>query len=58
LKSIEAYVNSRSSQWKKYDLGFDADLVHQVHVESLKEFASVKTVDEVVETWEQWAKAG
>lgn len=30
--------------------GFDADLVHAVHAESLKEFASVVTTTEVLES--------
>lgn len=31
--------------------GWDAETVHAVHVESLKEFASVRRTDEVLEKW-------
>lgn len=38
-----------TAAWKKPDGKFDAELVQAIHVESLKEFATVKTTKEVLE---------
>lgn len=38
--------------WKKSDESpFDAETIHAVHVESLREFASIAKTGEVVELW-------
>jgi hypothetical protein len=35
---------------------WDAETVHAVHVESLREFADVARVEETVELWKGWAE--
>lgn len=48
-------IEDATAAWKKSDDGFEADLVHKVHVESLGEFASIKKTDEVLKVWEAWS---
>jgi nicotinamidase-related amidase len=47
-------VEDATAAWKKSEDGFDAELVHKVHVESLKEFATIEKTQEVVESWKGW----
>lgn len=44
-------IEDATAAWKKSNHGFDAELVHKVHVESLREFATVKTTQEVLTSW-------
>lgn len=44
-------VQDATAAWKKSEEGFEAEVVHAVNVESLKEFASVKNVKDVVGAW-------
>jgi nicotinamidase-related amidase len=44
--------------WKKSeDSPFDAETIHGVHVESLREFASIEKTGEVVKMWRDWIAA-
>lgn len=45
-------IEDATAAWKKSNEGFDAELVHRVHVESLKEFATIKKTKEVLDEWE------
>jgi len=45
-------VQDATAAWEKG--GFEADLLHRVHVESLKEFATVKDMEEVLVQWKDW----
>jgi len=47
-------VQDATAAWKKSEDGFDAELVHKVHVESLKEFASIENTENVVKSWKSW----
>jgi nicotinamidase-related amidase len=41
--------------WKKTEaFPFDADVIHAVHVDSLREFASIAKTREVVKLWRNW----
>lgn len=44
-------IEDATAAWKKSDDGFDAELVHKVHVESLREFATTKKTQEVLSSW-------
>jgi len=44
--------------WKKSeDSPFDAETIHGVHVESLREFANIEKMSAVVEVWKSWIAA-
>lgn len=46
-------VEDATACWKKSEESlFDADVVHAVHVESLREFASIVKTAEAVDVWE------
>ncbi|KFZ24816.1 hypothetical protein V502_00708 [Pseudogymnoascus sp. VKM F-4520 (FW-2644)] len=50
-------VQDATAAWKKTEDGFDAELVHKVHVESLREFASIlntENTENVVGLWKSW----
>jgi len=49
-------VQDATAAWQKDEEGFAADLVHKVHVESLKEFASIADTGDVVKLWSSWIK--
>ena len=44
-------IEDATAAWQKSEDGFDAELVHKVHVESLKEFATIQTTDEILSSW-------
>jgi nicotinamidase-related amidase len=50
-------IDDATAAWKKAEDGFEADLVHKVHVESLKEFATVRNTEEVLALWKTWGGA-
>ncbi len=45
-------VEDATACWKKSEGGFEAEVVHGVNVESLREFATVRGTGEVLEGWE------
>jgi hypothetical protein len=45
-------VQDATAAWGKG--GYEPELVHRIHVESLKEFASVRDTETVVTLWESW----
>lgn len=47
-------VGDATAAWRKGegDEWVDAEMVHRVHVESLREFATVRKTDEVLDEWE------
>lgn len=47
-------IEDATAAWQKSDDGFDAELVHSVHAESLIEFSSVKKTDTVLDSWKVW----
>ena len=47
-------VEDATAAWKKSDDGFDAEMVHSVHVESLRDFASIGKTEEVLDLWKRW----
>lgn len=50
-------IGDATACWQKWasgkdaESGFAAELVHAVHLESLKEFATVETTREILSTW-------
>lgn len=44
-------LQDATAAWKKSEEGFEAEVVHAVNVESLREFASVRDVKDVVANW-------
>lgn len=44
-------VKDAVAAWKKEGGEWEAEVVHAVHVESLKEFASVRSTTEVLSEW-------
>jgi hypothetical protein len=53
-KGEVVFVEDATAAWKKIEEGFDAELVHQVNVESLREFATIETTANVVGLWNGW----
>ena len=53
-KGEVVFVEDATAAWKKSEDGFDAELVHQVNVESLREFATIETTMNVVGLWNRW----
>jgi nicotinamidase-related amidase len=49
-------VEDATACWMKPGGLWDAETVHAVHVESLREFAAVAGVEEIVELWKGWAE--
>lgn len=49
-------IEDATAAWKKDDDGFEAELVHKVHAESLKEFATVKKTEQVLGLWKTWGE--
>jgi nicotinamidase-related amidase len=47
-------IEDATAAWQKSKDGFEAELVHQVHVESLREFASIEKTQKVLESWNGW----
>ena len=46
-------VEDATAAWQKSEIGFEAELVHKVHVESLREFATVAETEEVLKEWQE-----
>ena len=48
-------VGDATACWKKSkEFAFDAEVIHAVHVDSLKEFATVARTGEAVKEWREW----
>ena len=48
-------VEDATACWKKSeDSHFDAEMIHAVHVDSLKEFASIAKTGDVEQLWREW----
>ncbi|KAH8786995.1 isochorismatase family hydrolase [Hyaloscypha finlandica] len=48
-------VENATACWKKSeDTPFDAEMIHAVHVDSLKEFASIAKTGQVEKLWKEW----
>ncbi|KAE9366633.1 Isochorismatase hydrolase [Stipitochalara longipes BDJ] len=48
-------VGDATACWKKSEeFPFDAETIHAVHVDSLKEFASIAKTGEVENLWQEW----
>lgn len=47
-------VEDATAAWKKSEDGFDAEVVHKVHVESLHEFATIEKTASVLDLWNGW----
>jgi hypothetical protein len=48
-------VGDATACWKKSEESeFEAEIIHGVHVESLREFASIEKTGEVVKLWRSW----
>ncbi|KAL5318694.1 hypothetical protein ACEPPN_013758 [Leptodophora sp. 'Broadleaf-Isolate-01'] len=50
------FVEDATAAWRKGvgDEWFDAEVVHRVHTESLREFATIEKTEGVVGEWEGW----
>ena len=48
------FVEDATAAWKKSADGFEAELVHKVHVESLKEFATIEKTEKILDIWKGW----
>lgn len=49
-------VGDATACWKKSgESEFEAEVIHGVHVESLREFASIGKTGEVVTLWKGWS---
>lgn len=55
-KGEVVFVEDATAAWKKREDGFDAELVHKVHTESLEEFATIEETTNVVGLWERWIR--
>lgn len=53
-KGEVVFVEDATAAWKKSEDGFEAELVHKVHAESLQEFATIEKTENVLELWKQW----
>jgi hypothetical protein len=49
-------VEDATAAWQKSEDGFEAEVVHKVHVESLREFATIEKTGYVVVLWEGWMR--
>jgi nicotinamidase-related amidase len=47
-------IEDATAAWQKSESGFDAELVHKVHAESLVEFASVEKTTKILDSWKAW----
>jgi nicotinamidase-related amidase len=48
-------VEDATACWKKSEgAPFDAEMIHAVHVDSLREFASISKTEEVGKLWQEW----
>lgn len=51
------FVEDATAAWKKDGKSsFDAETVHGVHTESLREFATIGKTGDVMEEWKGWIK--
>lgn len=50
-KGEVVFIEDATATWQKSEGSFDAELVHQVHAESLQEFASVVKTEDVLDLW-------
>jgi len=50
------FVEDATAAWRKGegDEWFDAEVVHRVNTESLREFATIGKTGDVVKEWEGW----
>ena len=46
--------NATACLKKSGDTLFDAEMIHAVHVDSLKEFANIAKTGEVEKLWKEW----
>jgi nicotinamidase-related amidase len=53
-KGEVVFVEDATAAWKKSEDGFEAELVHKVHTESLQEFATVEKTEDVLQLWKGW----
>lgn len=45
------FIEDATAAWQKGEGGFEAEIVHQVNVESLREFATIDKTRNVLESW-------
>ena len=46
-----------TATFKKHEASpYDAEIVHGVHVESLREFASIRKTQSVIDQWRLWSE--
>lgn len=52
-KGVVSLIEDATAAWEKDD-GVKADIVHKVHVTSLRDFATIDKAEEVLNLWQEW----
>ena len=51
------FIEDATATFKKHEASpYDAEIVHGVHMESLREFASIRKTQSVIDQWRLWSE--